>query len=80
MLDGSRELAEKVKENKLMIDGVEYLLDSLSENGKANLESIKFVDQQLLQLNNELAVADTARIGYSNALQLEVEKSKSDTP
>ena len=71
-------MAEKVKENKLIIDSVEYSLDNLSESGKASLNSIKFIEKQLQQLNNEIAVADTARIGYSNALKHEMEKSKSD--
>ena len=71
-------MAESIKESKIKIDDIEYSLENLSENGKANLTSIKFVEQQLQQLNNELAVADTARIGYSSALQREIEKSKPD--
>ena len=51
------------------VNGKEYVLDDLSENAKAQLLNIQFVDAQLQQLNNEWAVADTARIGYTNALK-----------
>lgn len=51
------------------IDEVEYALDSLSEDAKAQFASLQFVDQKLAQLNAEAAVYQTARIGYSNALK-----------
>jgi len=50
------------------IDSKDYELESLSEEAKAQLVSLQFVDQKLAQLNAELAVFQTARIGYSNAL------------
>ena len=50
------------------IDNVEYALDSLSEEAKAQFASIQFVDQKLVQLNAEAAAYQTARIGYANAL------------
>ena len=65
-------------EKKITIDGVEYESGNLSEGAKAQLESIKFVDIQLQQLNNEWAVSDTARIGYTTALKSELEKIKSE--
>ena len=69
-------MAQNKKDNKIKIDGVEYKLDKLSENAKAQLGNINFVDAQLQQLNNELAVSDTARIGYTNALKAELSKLK----
>ena len=65
-------MAKKDKQKMVNIDGIEYPLDKLSETAKAQLESIQFVDAQIQQLNNELAVADTARIGYTNALRGEL--------
>ena len=59
---------------KITIDGVEYGSENLSENANAQVESIKFVDLRLQQLNNEWNVSDTARIGYTNALKLELER------
>ena len=67
-------MAEDTNEKKITIDEVEYKLDDLSDNAKAQLANIQFVDTQLLQLNNELAVSDTARIGYTNALKAELAK------
>ena len=54
---------------KVTIDDIDYDWNELSNNAKAQLENIKFVDEMLQQLHNEWAVADTARIGYSNALK-----------
>lgn len=67
-------MAEDEISNKITIDDVEYNLDDLSDDAKAQLMNIQFVDAQLQQLNNELAVSDTARIGYTNALKGELAK------
>lgn len=65
-------------DQKIMIDEVEYSLSDLSDNAKAQLANIQFVDAQIQQLNNEWAVADTARIGYTNALKAELAKIGED--
>lgn len=62
------------EERKVKVDGVEYNLDDLSENARAQVMNLRFVSERLQQLNNELAVADTARMGYSAALKREVTK------
>jgi hypothetical protein len=64
------------EENKAMInfDGVDYAVDDMSDTAKIQLANLRFVDAQLQQLNNEWAVSDTARIGYSNALKKELAK------
>lgn len=67
-------MAEDTNIKKVTIDDVEYDLDKLSDNAKAQIANMQFVDAQLLQLNNEWAVSDTARIGYTNALKAELEK------
>ena len=67
-------MAEKEDKQKVSIDGTECALDDLSDNAKAQLMNIQFVDAQLQQLNNEWAVSDTARIGYTNALKAELAK------
>ena len=38
--------------------------------------NIQFVDSQIQQFNNELAVSDTARIAYTNALRNSLGKTK----
>jgi hypothetical protein len=58
------------------IDSKDYELESLSEEAKAQLVSLQFVDQKLAQLNAELAVFQTARIGYSNALNAALPKDE----
>ena len=65
-------MAKNKNEQKITIDGVDYALDSLSDNAKAQVVNIQFVDNQMQQLRNELAVADNAMIGYSAALKKEI--------
>ena len=67
-------MAKNTGEQKITIDDVEYKLEDLSDSAKEQLMNIQFVDAQLQQLNNEWAVSDTARIGYTNALKAELEK------
>ena len=69
-----RYLKAKADEKKVTIDDVEYNLDDLTDNAKAQLTNIQFVDAQIQQLNNEWAVSDTARIAYTNALKAELLK------
>lgn len=64
-------------EQTITIDGKEYKATDLSQKAKEQLNNLQFVDAQIQQLNNEWAVADTARIGYTNALKAELEKIKS---
>jgi hypothetical protein len=53
----------------IKIDDIEYDLDKLSEEAKAQLVSIQFVDQELARLQAQLAALQTARIAYAKALQ-----------
>lgn len=65
-------------DQKITIDDVEYNLSDLPDNARAQLANIQFVDAQIQQLNNEWAVADTARIGYTAALKAELVKIGDD--
>lgn len=67
-------MADNMDEEKITVDDVEYNLSDLSDGAKAQLASIQFVDARLQQLSNELAVADTARMGYTAALKGELSK------
>ena len=53
----------------ITIDNQEYDLDSLSNDAKAQLASIQFVDQELARLQAQAAALQTARMAYSKALQ-----------
>ena len=57
---------------------MEYDLANASDEAKAQIANLQFVNEQLLQRNNELQIAETAKIGYSRALKRELEKIKSD--
>ena len=58
----------------MTLDGKVYNIDDLSENAKVQLNNLEFVNQQILQRNNELQVAETAKMGYTRALKRELEK------
>ena len=53
----------------ITIDSQDYDLDTLSDEAKAQLGSLQFVDAEIQRLNNLLAISQTARIAYSKALQ-----------
>ena len=63
---------------KITIDNIEYDLANASDEAKAQIVNLQFVNEQILQRNNELQIAETAKIGYSRALNRELEKLKSD--
>jgi hypothetical protein len=63
---------------KITIDNIEYDLTNASDEAKAQIANLQFVNEQILQRNNELQIAETAKIGYSRALKRELEKIKSD--
>ena len=63
---------------KVTIDNIEYDLANASDEAKAQIANLQFVNEQILQRNNELQIAETAKIGYSRALKRELEKIKSD--
>ena len=64
--------------DKITIDNIEYDLANASDEAKAQIANLQFVNEQILQRNNELQIAETAKIGYSRALKRELEKIKSD--
>ena len=61
---------------KITVDGTEYETDGLSDNGKAQLASLQFLEVQMRKLKNEIAVYQTARKAYGKALKAEVEKTE----
>ncbi len=61
---------------KIKVGELEYNTEDLSDNGKAQLASLQFLEVQMKKLKNEIAVYQTARIGYVAALKAELEKAK----
>jgi len=52
----------------IKIDEKDYELDDLSDEAKAQLASLQFVDAELQRINAQAAVLQTARMAYSKAL------------
>lgn len=52
----------------ITIDNKTYDLDALSNEAKAQLTSIQFVDQELARLQAKSAAMQTARAAYARAL------------
>ena len=53
----------------IKIDNRDYDLDTLSDEAKAQLQSLQFVDAELQRLQAQIAVLQTARMAYAKALQ-----------
>jgi hypothetical protein len=53
----------------ISIDDKQYEFESLSDEAKAQLASIQFVDSELARLQAKAAALQTARMAYSKALQ-----------
>ena len=68
----SQSLIHNPQENKKMtiikIDDKDYDTETLSDEAKAQLQNVQFVDQELAKLNAQAAVMQTARIAYAKAL------------
>ena len=54
--------------NTITIDDKDYNLDDLSDECKAEIQSLQFCEGEIVRLNNELAVTGTARIAYQRAV------------
>ena len=54
---------------KITIDGTEYDYDDLSDEVKAQLASIRFVDSEIQRIQLKLAALQTARNAYGRAVQ-----------
>lgn len=60
---------------KITVDGIEYNTEDLSDNGKAQLASLQFLEVQMNKIKSEIAVYQTARNSYIAALKTELEKA-----
>jgi hypothetical protein len=60
----------------IVIDGTSYETDDLTDNAKAQVASLQFNEAHMNSLRNQLAIADTARMAYTAALKVELDKKK----
>jgi hypothetical protein len=58
------------------IDGEDYDLSSLTEEAKAQLDSIKFADAQIAELKNMQALLTRAKKSYIDGLEREIIKAR----
>ena len=47
---------------KFTVEGIEYNTEDLSENGKAQLASLQFLEVQMNKLKSEVAVSDSKKL------------------
>ena len=63
-------MTEKQAEAAMIkINDVDYQLDDLSDDAKGQLQGIQVADAEIKRLNMQLALAQTARNAYMQALQ-----------
>lgn len=58
------------------IDGTEYALADLSQDAKNQLTNLRVTDREIERLNQQLAIAQTARAAYARSLSDELPKKK----
>ena len=66
----------KDKEQTVTIDGSEYNVADLSENARNQVLNLRVTDQEIQRLNQQLAIAQTARTAYARALKAELPEQK----
>jgi hypothetical protein len=54
---------------KVSIDGVEYDTDTMSQESRQQLDMLVMTEQKIRQLQAEVAMVQTARQAYANALK-----------
>ncbi len=59
---------------KFTVDGIDYHTEDLSEEGRAQLANLQFLEGQMLKLRKEIAVFETAKATYVRGLKAELEK------
>ena len=55
---------EMPENEKITVEGNEYSVDELSDEGKSIIESLRFVERELSHLQARMAVINTAKTAY----------------
>ena len=58
----------------ITIDDKEYVFEDLSEAARAQLVSLQITDQEIIRLQQQQNIAQTARNAYAQALSAELPK------
>lgn len=64
-----------MSKKSINIDNQEYELDKLTPEAKQQLANVRVADQEIARLQVQLALAQTARNAYGQALKAELGKS-----
>lgn len=67
-------MAEDPTKATITIDGKEYVLDTLSADARSQIVNLRATDQEIARLQTQLAIAQTARGSYAQALAIELQK------
>ena len=59
---------------KITVDNIEYNTEDMSDNAKAQLASLQFLEVQMKKIKSEIAVYETAKNAYIQTLKAELEK------
>ena len=59
---------------KITIDGKDYDTEALSEDARNNLQNIQVCEQRIADLKRDMAIAQTARNAYAQALKGQLPK------
>lgn len=54
---------------KVTIDGKQYDTDTLSDEAKNHIQNVQYCEQKMADLQRELAIVQTARNAYAQALK-----------
>lgn len=63
----------------IKIDNIDYDLDSISTDAKAQIEMLLATDNKIRELQRDLAIVQTARIAYGKALTSALDLPVGDT-
>jgi predicted nucleic acid-binding protein len=65
------------EQRTIPIDDKEYDIESLSDEAKKQIVSMRVADEEIAALQRKLAIAQTARNAYANALREELPEEDS---
>jgi len=63
------------KQGRLTIDGIEYEIDDLTDEAKAQIKNIQITEAEIKRLNIQTIIAQTARSTYMQALKAALPKN-----
>ena len=66
-------MTQEAKPSGITIDGNDYALDDLSANARSQIVNLRVTDQEIARLQTQLAIAQTARAAYAQALSAELQ-------